>query len=719
MSALGVLLIEERPAHAEHLHALLTDFTPEGFSVDIKLAATIDEGVALREPAGVDAIVLGVHRCSSSCLDSMQRLVDALPRVPLLVVTDGADSAFEEALLERGAEAELPRETLTGVLLWRALRHALVRKSSELRLRNAADRYALAVEGAQLGIWDLDTQRDELWCSVRARHLLGLHATAELGLREFLRAFSPEDQIRFRTALVEHLAGNSPKIDIELETRGRPAAPWVAIRGKAMPDAGDPIDRHARRIAGSISDISTRRAVEAQLRHDALHDALTGLPNRLLLLDRLEVALKRRHRDVEARFAVLFFDLDRFKTVNDSLGHAIGDQLLVAVSQRLLGVIRPGDTVARMGGDEFALLIENLSHEAEAIQVAERLWKLISAPMEVDGHALRTSASIGIVVDSPNYRHPEELLRDADLAMYRAKGNADLHYAIFDEAMHAKMVRQHTLETDLWRALERHEFRVVYQPILALDSGRVTGFEALLRWEHPVRGVLMPATFMKLIDETGLCQPVGWFALERVLADLAVWAHAPHAKDVASVCVNISSRFFLQERLVNRLSELLAKYRTPPGSLRLELTEDTLLTHDPVARDRLTVLRDMGVLLYVDDFGTGYSSFAYLRQFRYDGLKIDRSFVAEIGLKPETDAIIESVVHLGRTLKMEVVAEGVENAAQADRLRALGCPTAQGFWFSEPLSATDAVAFLARDLARGEGEVDKGPRLVQRESGAA
>lgn len=707
MSALEVLLVDEVSSLAARLQQLLACQIQDQPHFRLSVAVGRQDAIERLALRHFDVVLMAISVDDAGLSGRLEPLVRAV-QMPLVVVYSDEDGrAIEATILAQGADACFPVEVLTSDSLHRALRQSCARGTRDRLWRRAEARCAMAVEAAGLGIWDWAVADDALWCSVQARELLGLHSTAELGLDQLLAALKVEDRSRFRTALTTHLAGDTPRLEIEVETRSKSAARWVAMRGLATDAAA--FGRGGRSIVGSVADVSVRHAIETQLRNDALHDALTGLPNRALLLDRLDLALKRRVRDPSARFAVLFFDLDRFKMVNDSLGHSVGDQLLVAVAQRLRSVVRPEDTVARLGGDEFALLIENLTHEAEAAQVAERLWGLIAAPMEVNGHRLRTTASIGIAIAAPVHRQPQDLLRDADLAMYRAKANADLRYAIFDEAMHASILAQHTVETDLWQALEQHQFRVAYQPILSLATGRVLSFEALLRWEHAVRGALMPSEFMGTVDETGLCLPVGWFILERVLADLAIWGHAAPREGGASVCVNVSSRFFMQSDLPERLADLMTRYRTPPGSLCLEVTEDTLLSHNVFCRERLSVLRNMGVQLYVDDFGTGYSSFSYLRQFRYDGLKIDRSFIAELGLKPETDAIIESLVHLGRSLKMTVVAEGVENGAQAERLRALGCPAAQGFWFSRPLSSTDAIAFMGRPETAADAEPGEQP----------
>ena len=694
---LRLLLIEDTAADVALVQRLLASIDAPRMRYTLSVQHCFEDGMrALRferdDAHAFDAVLLDLHLPDVDGLQGLSRLVGHAPDLPVVVLTGLGSEQTGEQALRIGAQDYLLKRELSGPMLVRSIRYAIERQRVEARLRISEERYALAVAGAMGGIWDLDVDSDQLYLSGRGRKLLGLTAGDALGSASLAQAFEPACAMRFRDALATHLAGESDSLALELRPRGS-GATWVALHGLAVfqrqPNGGS----RATRIAGSITDISARRAAELKLRHDALHDALTGLPNRALLQDRLEVALKRLKREPGGCFAVLFFDLDRFKTVNDSLGHTVGDQLLVAVAQRLRSVVRPADTVARLGGDEFALLVDELHQHEEAIQIADRLWELIAAPMEVDGHRLHTTASIGIALSGTNYEEADEILRDADLAMYRAKGNADLRYALFDQAMHDRMVHQHRLEIDLWRALERQEFRAAYQPIVSLASGRTVGFEALLRWQHPTRGLLMPGAFLDLIEDTGLCLPVGWFILERAIADLALWQRRQDGLE-AGVCVNVSGRFFLQDGLTERLADLLARYRITQGSLRLEVTENILLDHDNFARERLAALRRLGVKLYVDDFGTGYSSLTYLQRFQYDALKIDRSFVAELGFKPDAEAIVTTLVRLGQSLGMQVIAEGVESEDQLQKLKGLGCPMAQGFWFARPLTALDAIAFM-------------------------
>ena len=374
----------------------------------------------------------------------------------------------------------------------------------------------------------------------------------------------------------------------------------------------------------------------------------------------------------------------------------MGDQLLVQIAARLDRFLRPGDTVARLGGDEFAILLNDLKNEQEATQVAERIHELLQEAVVVEGHTIYTSASIGIAICTRDYNRPEELLRDADLAMYRAKSMGNVPYAMFDTNMHERVLRQLRLETDLRRAVEAEEFLLHYQPIINMNDGRVSGFEALLRWRHPERGLVAPGEFVETAEETGLLVPIGWWVLERACNDLAQWQRLFPTTPRLTISVNISGKFFLIDDMPPKLAKIISDAGILPSDLRLEVTENVIMDHRDHALARLDTLRGMGVELHIDDFGTGYSSLTYLQRYQYDTLKIDRSFVSTMQEKSDSKAIVEAIVSLGNTLGMSVIAEGVEQPAQADRLRALNCPEAQGNLFAEPMPTGDVENYLSK-----------------------
>jgi diguanylate cyclase (GGDEF)-like protein len=451
----------------------------------------------------------------------------------------------------------------------------------------------------------------------------------------------------------------------------------------------------------SLLDRSLRYAIERQrsddalresedrLRRDALSDALTGLPNGSFFKNRLRAALARARHQAPNRFAVLICDVDRFKTINSGLGHSIGDALLVTISARLGAALSPADTLARLGGDEFAVLLEQCQEPARARRVAERIHDQLTA----DGHEVFVSTSIGIAMSSPRHETPEDCLRDADIAMYQAKASGRGRHAVFAPAMHQHAVERLQLEHDLRRAVDHREFHVHYQPIVALDTGKVWGFEALVRWEHPERGLLMPDTFIPMAEETGLIVPIGWQVLEMACQQLAGWQEAPGPTPFVSV--NISGLQIEQPDLNARVSTVLRETGCLASNLRLELTETMTMDSTESSVEKLTRLCELDLQLCIDDFGTGYSSLSYLRRLPTHTIKIDRSFVNDIAGKPE---IVGTIMSLAKSVDMCVEAEGIETNDQLACLRKLGCQSGQGFLFSKALPAAGADAVVSSQL---------------------
>ncbi|HEX7979421.1 MAG TPA: EAL domain-containing protein [Gemmatimonadaceae bacterium] len=445
----------------------------------------------------------------------------------------------------------------------------------------------------------------------------------------------------------------------------------------------------------SFRDVTQRKAAERQLLHDAFHDALTFLPNRSRFTELLRRSIGRARLDDGYAFAMLFLDLDRFKVVNDSLGHAVGDQLLVAVARRLEQAVRPGDTVARLGGDEFTVLIDNAHTVMEVTRVAERILVELQRPFYLQGQDVFVSASVGIALSGSGYQMPDDLLRDADLAMYRAKANGKSRYEVFDQKMHARAVALLQLETDLRMALEREEFRILYQPVISLRTGRVAGVEALVRWEHPQRGLVSPDDFLTVAEETGLVVPMGNWVLRQACCKLAEWQREhPSASDV-TISVNLSARQFAHPDLVERVTDALHESGLPPRCLRLEFTESVLIEREEPVIQTFARLHALGIRLDLDDFGTGYSSLGYLHRFDLDGLKIDRSFVSNIGTNGERSEIVRTIVALANNLGMEVIAEGVETPAQLAVLQAVECDLVQGYLFGGALTAEEMTERLS------------------------
>jgi diguanylate cyclase (GGDEF)-like protein len=442
------------------------------------------------------------------------------------------------------------------------------------------------------------------------------------------------------------------------------------------------------------NDLDTRSRMEDQLRHNTLHDPLTGLPNRTLFMERLSHAIARTKRRKEYLFAVLFLDLDRFKVVNDSLGHQVGDELLVAVARRLQTCLRIEDTVARLGGDEFAILLENISDISDAGRIAERIQEGLAAPVNLSGYEVFTSVSIGIVDSASAYGLPDYMLRSADMAMYRAKASGKARYEMFDRRMHAQALARLQTETDLRHALERGEFAVHYQPVITLDTGKICGMEALVRWNHPERGIVAPGDFIPVAEETGLIVPIGQWVLAEACRQLASWQKTFRGPQPLSMSVNLSVRQFAQSDMVESVAEAIRATGIPPESLKLEVTESVIVENPASASGVLTELKALGVELYMDDFGTGYSSLSYLSQLPIDAIKIDRSFVSEMDALDRHFQLVRTVLTLARSLNLRAIAEGVTSEAQLIALRKLGCDQAQGHYFSPPVVADEAFSLL-------------------------
>ena len=600
-------------------------------------------------------------------------------------------------------------------LTFRSYRIYLDRISSEqrhreevLRLHNktvealgaakaSEQRYALAAAGSLGGLWDWDLAANTFYCSERWKLCSGIDATAPIAsVEDWFAHVEPDDLVTLKKGLERHLARETPHFEHEYRVRHSDGGVrWMLCRGIAVhDDEGRPV-----RMAGSQSDITDRRRFQDQLAHAALHDKLTGIANRALFTDLLDRALAQSRRSPRQPFAVLFIDIDHFKLVNDSLGHLVGDQFLVAMTRRFQEHLRPGDVMARLGGDEFAILVYNISGSDEVTAIADRLHEVLSAPFSLQGREIFTSASIGIAMSGTNHASADELLRDADTAMYRAKTAGRSRSKLFDPSMHASAMQRLTLETDLRHAVERREFAVHYQPIVDLQSFEVCGFEALARWRRADGGMTEPSEFIPIAEETGLIAPLSFMVMREACLQVAQWQR--EFSRPLTLTVNISTMLFDAPTLVDEVRRAIAESGLLEGTLRLEITESFLVSDSDAVSRRLDELRSIPVELYLDDFGTGFSSLSYLHRYRLDALKIDQSFISRIGGLHNDSPIVRSIVTLARELGMGVIAEGVETAQQAQQLMALDCPHAQGYLFSEPLPHDVVHELLAKGTSFG------------------
>ncbi|MDQ1591756.1 MAG: hypothetical protein QOG71_2383 [Pyrinomonadaceae bacterium] len=560
-------------------------------------------------------------------------------------------------------------------------------------LRESEEHFRSAFDHAATGMALVAT--DGRWLSVN-RSLCGLlgYDEAELLLTNFQSVTHPDDLGESLTDMYGMLEGKVVTCTKErryLHKQGQEV--WATVSTSTVADSqGKPMH-----FIVQAQDITERKRAEDHLHHAAFYDGLTGLPNRALFTDHLQVAVKRAQQHPEHLYAVLFLDVDRFKTINDSLGHLLGDHLLRDVARRLEACIRPEDVVARFGGDEFAILLNGLAHSADAIAVAERIGRELLTPFDLGGHEVFASASVGIALSTIGYNSSEEILRDADTAMYRAKAQGNGCYEVFDKLMHARALSLLKLENDLRRAVERGEFEVFYQPIIRLKTGMISGFEALVRWRHPERGIVSPLEFIPAAEETGLIIPMGSWVLRQACRQLSRWQAEYPAEAPLTMSVNLSGKQFRQADLVDQVKRILNETKLPPQCLRLEITESVVMEDAEVATAMLRQLRSLNVQLSIDDFGTGYSSLSYLHRFPINILKIDRSFVGRMCLEEESLGIVETIVILASKLKMNVVAEGIETEEQCEGLRDLGCEYGQGFIFAEPVTQEAATQLLAQE----------------------
>jgi diguanylate cyclase (GGDEF)-like protein/PAS domain S-box-containing protein len=551
------------------------------------------------------------------------------------------------------------------------------------------DRFAAAVEAAGDAAFEWDLRAGSLWVSERFRDLIG-GEEPDGKPASWLDRVHPDDREALQTALDAHVAGQTSRLENEHRVKQPDGSwRWLLVRGHAHHDT----QGRVLRACGIFADVTSQRQQQERMFHDALHDPLTKLPNRSLFHDLVKRSFARSRRREGYRFAILFLDLDRFKTVNDSLGHQVGDELLCQMCQRLQTCLREGDTLARHGGDELTILLDDVKNPKDAVVVADRIHQVTGEPFDIDGHHVFCTVSIGVAISSSAYGKPEELLRDADTAMYRAKAQGRARSVVFDPTMREREPELLELESDLRRALVREEFRLQYLPVVDVETGRIEGIEALLRWAHPERGLLGPDDFVPFAEETGLIVPIGRWVLGTASRDYQALRHAGVAEGI-SLNINLSSKQLLQTELLEQLEELLRETHLAPRDIVLEITETAFQHSEQAAAQRLAQLKSRGFRLFMDDFGTGYSSLNSLYRFQLDSLKIDRSLFRGGSPKGQAPELVKTIVAFAKDLGKEVVAEGVETAEQLRFVREIGCASAQGYFFSAPVDSGELRTLL-------------------------
>ncbi|HCF29324.1 MAG TPA: response regulator receiver protein [Cyanobacteria bacterium UBA11049] len=508
----------------------------------------------------------------------------------------------------------------------------------------------------------------------------------------WLEVIHPDDRERVEQATQVLLQQGRMNLEYRI-LRSDGEVRWLSDRSYAIYD----IDGVATRFDSIIYDITERKRTEQQLIHDALHDVLTGLPNRTFFMERLEQVLKQAQWEPDYLFAVLFIDLDRFKIINDSLGHTVGDQLLITFAKLMQRCLRRTDTIARLGGDEFTILLENIEHINEAISIAERIHAELMSPLQIENHTIFTSASIGIVLGATGCDRPAELLRNADIAMYCAKEAGKARYAIFDQEMYARTLELLHLESDLRKAIERQEFLLHYQPIVSLVTGKLVGFEALIRWQHPERGLVSPTEFISIAEDIGLIVPIGEWVMHQACQQMREWQQKFPGAANLKISVNLASQQIKEAKLIERIDRVMAETGLDGSFLKLEITESMLLNNTEATINMLSQIRDRKIQLSIDDFGKGYSSLSYLHRFPINTLKIDGYFISQMNSDPENFEIVRTINTLAHNLGLDVTAECVGTATEFLQLKALGCEFGQGYFFSKPLDSKGAESLILFD----------------------
>ncbi len=668
-----VLLIDDDAFARNFLQSLIDELPKSGITLDWK--GDFDGGLTALLSGQYNVCFLDYQLGEKSGLELLRVATAAGCRTPVIVLTGQGDHDTDVAATRAGAHDYVEKGSFDAKQFERMVRYAAQRGRQLESLRLNSERHLLAAQGANDGIWDWNIRTDELYLSPRWKSIIGYEEDAlENRLESWFGRVHDEDVGRLKADLEAHSSGATAHFESEHRILHRDGTyRWVLVRGLAVRNATGAADR----MAGSLSDVTQSRS----------RDSLTNLPNRVLFMDRLERSLARSRREEDYSFAVLFLDVDRFKVINDSLGHNAGDELLIGISARLEKCLRGIDTVARLGGDEYVVLLDGGREPDGPTRVAARMLESLSKPFIVQGKEVFTGASIGVAVAKPHYRKPEEVLRDADTAMHRAKALGRNRCVVFDPAMHERAVQFLQMESDLRKAVEGDQLEVHFQPVVSVAARKLLGFEALIRWRHPTKGLIPPDRFIPLAEETGLIVAVDRWILKKSCLQMAQWHGRLKDGSHPFIAVNASKCEFEEDDYADFVIRTLSETKLLPSSLCIEITESAILDNSPKVTDTLRRLREAGIQIVMDDFGTGYSSLSYLQRFPFTGLKVDRSFVNQMQQAGSSLEVVRAIVTLGRSLGLRVTAEGVETESQLEALALLDCEQAQGYLFSKPVPA--------------------------------
>ncbi len=647
------------------------------------------QAISILRQDRVDLMMLDIDMPVMNGFETLQRLPLAFPQLdlPVIMVTASEDSEAVTKAFELGASDYINKPFDPAVTLARVNLHLQFAKSRS-DLRKSQERYALVARGTNDGLWDWDLRRSQIFYSQRWYTMLGMDCQNEPTLDTWFERIHLEDVDRVKADFKAHFCEKTPHLETEMRMRHVDGSfRWTLCRGQAVFDD----QGKAHRIAGSLTDITEGKVA----------DALTGLPNRVLFRERLDRCIYRQQKEQDFNFALLYLDLDNFKLVNDSLGHEAGDRLLVAIARRLESSLREAESfVCRLGGDEFSILVEGINDLAEPICIANRIIASLAKPISIgESRDVYTSASVGISFSGDNFADAEDILQAADTAMYRAKAQGKSCYRVFDPAMKKNATNRLNIENELRKAIARNELDCHFQPIIEIASGRVTGFEALVRWTHKNLGPISPAEFIPIAEDNGLIHQLGLVVLRKACSQMTAWQRMDPRFENMQVNVNLSSRQLKSPNLIDLIFEIVEQTEIKPNCLKLEVTESAIMENPKQGAQVLSLLQSRGINVAIDDFGTGYSSLACIHELSPDVVKIDRSFIDQIDESPDKKTIVRAIIGLADSLNLDVVAEGIETKTQHRILQAMGCRYAQGFLYSKPLPPRGLYDFIVNNNA--------------------